>query len=487
MKVNKPVAAYRRLREGPLWRLLAADSGPVVIGLLQNNLMEGEHKVPGSILHERLERDIEELRAQGESMPQTAQGYVADWLAKGWLTRRFPGGAAEEEYELSAPAAEAIQIVKAMIEPRTVVTGSRLSTVIVQLVRLVEETDTDPTSRLESLRAERDRINHAIEDVRQGRFKALPEEQALERTREIIALAGELIGDFRSVRDDFEELNRNLREQIMGDSGSRGNVLEKLFAGIDVISESESGRTFNAFWRLLTDPEQNAALEEALDELFAREFSQQMDAGERRFLLRLIHNLLDQGGVVHEVLQQFSRSLKQFVQSREYLEQRRINRLIKDAQRSALALKDEVKATEKLNFQLQLTTSRIRSLSQYVLFDPSFNTVEKGMPSGDALEISIDSVAALVTQSEIDFRSLIENIHSCLQKRSQVSIGEVLSRFPAAQGLGSVVGYIALGSRRGLPVKDRCETVRWYGEDEQKRSARIPLIYFLKESFHEPA
>lgn len=484
MKVIKANAIFGRLRQEPLWRLLAAKNGPAVIALLQNNLMEGNRKVPASILFERLERDIEELRAQGESLPQTAQGYVADWLADRWLTRRFPTGATEEEYELSASAARAIHIINGLVEPRTVVTGSRLSTVIQQLTRLIEETDTDPESRMASLLAERDRIDRLIDDLRHGKFKTLSEEQALERIREIITLSGELIADFRSVRDNFEQLNRDLRESIMGSGSSRGDVLDKLFAGIDIIAESESGRTFHAFWRLLTDPEQNAALEDALEEAFDREFSKRLESHERRFLMRLIHNLLEQGGMVHEVLQQFARSLKQFVQSREYLEQRRIHRLITQAQQAALALKDEIKATEKMNFHLQLTSSRLRSLSQWVLFDPSVNMIAKGMPFGDAPEIDLNSVSELVMQSEIDFRTLTDNIRHCLEKRSQVSIGEVLCSFPAAQGLGSVVGYVALGSRHGELIHNRSEVVTWRGEDKQQRRARIPLIYFLQEQSH---
>lgn len=483
MKVVKTHATYSRLRQEPLWRLLAAKNGPAVIALLQNNLVEGNRKVPASILFERLERDIEELRAQGESLPQTAQGYVADWLAERWLTRRFPAGAAEEEYELSASASRAIHIIHGLVEPRTVVTGSRLSTVIQQLTRLVEETDTDPESRMASLVAERERIDRLIDDLRQGRFKTLSEEQALERIREIIALSGELIADFRSVRDNFEQLNRDLRESIMG-GGSRGDVLDKLFAGIDIIADSESGRTFHAFWRLLTDPEQNAALEDALEEAFERQFSKRLEPHERRFLMRLIHNLLEQGGMVHEVLQQFARSLKQFVQSREYLEQRRIHRLITQAQQAALALKDEIKATEKMDFHLQLSSSRLRSLSQWVLFDPSLNMIAKGMPAGDAPAMDLNSVSELVMQSEIDFRTLADNIRHCLEKRSQVSIGEVLSSFPAAQGLGSVVGYVALGSRHGECIHNRSEVVTWQGDDEKQRRARIPLIYFLQEQCH---
>ena len=60
MKLKNAVATYRRLRDEPLWRLLAADSAPAVIALLQNDLSEGHRKVSASILYERLARDIEE-------------------------------------------------------------------------------------------------------------------------------------------------------------------------------------------------------------------------------------------------------------------------------------------------------------------------------------------------------------------------------------------------------------------------------------------
>jgi hypothetical protein len=90
MKSDKPIAIYRRLREQPMWRLLAASNGPVILGLLQIHLYEADGGVPASLLHERIERDLEELRSRGDDFPQTAQAYVAAWLAEGWLDRRFP-------------------------------------------------------------------------------------------------------------------------------------------------------------------------------------------------------------------------------------------------------------------------------------------------------------------------------------------------------------------------------------------------------------
>lgn len=468
-----------------MWRLLAADNGPAILALLQAHLLGEVRSLSASVLFERVERDIDTLRIQGNDLPRTAQAYVSDWLASGYLVRRFPAEASEEEYELTAAAAGAIRFVNSLVEHRTTATESRLSTVIQQLVRLVEETETNPETRVAALVAERERIDREIEAIRQGQLRALPDDRALERIRETIGLAGELAGDFRSVRDEFDQLNRDLRERIMDNDGHRGDVLEALFADVDVIADSEAGRTFHAFWRLLTDPEQSATLEEALDQVLARGFAGRLNVQERRFLFRLIQTLLDQGGMVHEVLQYFARSLKQFVQSREYLEQRRMNQLIKEAQRAALALKEEIRTTDSLDYALQLTSSRVRSIDQWVLYDPSLNAIEKGVALGDSALIDLDTLGALVAQSEIDFRSLKGNIRALLEERSSITIGQVMARFPAIQGLGSVVGYLALGSRHGMPATDHSETVTWQGEDDCWRSARIPTVYFLRENAHE--
>jgi len=75
-------------------------------------------------------------------------------------------------------------------------------------------------------------------------------------------------------------------------------------------------------------------------------------------------------------------------------------------------------------------------------------------------------------------------VSSVLDVRSQASIGEVLREFPASQGLGSVLGLLALGARHGI-VAETGENVAWIGGDGISRQARIPLIYFLKEKLSD--
>ncbi|MHB1567390.1 MAG: DUF3375 domain-containing protein [Acidiferrobacter sp.] len=484
MTVDKTLATYRRLRTAPLWRLLAADHGPAMLALLQTHLYDGDRRLPASILHERVGCELEALRARGEDFPQTAQAYVAAWLAEGYLERRFPIGATEEEYELSAAAIDAIRFVAGLAAPHAAATESRLALVMQALEQLAEDTDSDSQRRTQRLLAERARIDSEMAAIGRGELRILADDAARERLREVMALAADLIADFRRVRTEFERLNRELRERLMDHDGARGAVLAAVFAGIDVIAESEAGRTFAAFWRLLTDPEQAATLEQALDEVLSRPLVARLDSHDRRFLLRLTHNLLEQGGQVHDVLQTFARSLKHFVQSREYLEQRRINQLLRDAQRMALGLKDAVRATESLPTPLTLTSSRVRSLAQWVLYDPALQSTSGTMRAGDPPTVDLAAIGTLVAQSEIDFGMLKAQVRAVLTEHAQASIAEILAHFPARQGLGSVVGLIALGSRHGVPSAQH-DTIAWVGGDHTHRQARIPRIFFVREHLDE--
>lgn len=486
MKPPRGVAVLRALRAQPTWRLIAAHNAPIIISTLQELFADDDKTIAASILFERLSILFDALRISGEDLPQGAQAYVADWLSEGWLVRRLPPGASEEQYELSNDAIQAIRFTSSMQQRRPVATESRLSSVMLQLTKLAEETDPNPETRVAALVAERARITEEIGKVRTRGVEPLSDERALERAREIIVLADELAADFRRVRSDFDQLNRGLRQNLLEYDGSRGDVLEALFQGVDVIGESEAGKTFSAFWRMLTDPEQAEALREALDAVGRRRFIQKLGARERKFLLGLTILLLDEGGNVHDVLQSFARSLKSFVQSREFVEQRRLHALLREAKHAALGARMAVRSTHRLDYELTLTSGHIRSVSQGSPYDPADRMRPVTMRIGEASEVDLSLVAELVRQSEIDFRQLRKNVRFLLNQRPRVSIADVLESFPAEQGFGSIVGYVALGAKHGK-IAAESELVGWEGRDSVRRRAKIPLIYFAREHQHELA
>lgn len=345
-------ATLRNQRELPTWKLLMADRAPLIAALLNNLLLGADKALTASVMEERLTRDLQVLRAAGNDLPYEATGYLNEWLNSGWLSRRLPTGASEEEYTLTSDAASAVRFLMSSSQPRRSATESHLAIVISQLRSLADETDGDRQSRLASLLEQRARLDEEIARVNSGDVQVLPEDRALERAREILHLAEELVSDFRVVREEFYDLNRGLREQLMDFEGSRGALLEKVFAGVDLIGDSEAGKTFNAFWRLLNDPEQSAVLHEAIDAVSSRAFSRSLNTTERRQLRNLTSSLLDEGSEVHETQQTFARSLKSFVKSREFRENRRLHGLIRNGMKGALESKEKLRANAGIGYML---------------------------------------------------------------------------------------------------------------------------------------
>jgi len=482
MKAPRGFAAFRALRQQPLWRLLAADKSPLTLALLVSLFPENERALPSSVLVDRLAGELEGLRALGEDLPQAARAYVDDWRNQGWLSRSLPAGASEEQYELTADAAGAIRYITGLLVPRPRATESRLATIIDRVLRLADETDPDAASRLRALAAERERIDRECAALVAGNVKTLPEARALERAQEIVQLAEELTADFRRVRAEFGEINAQLRMRLLDQEQHRGDVLAQLFADVDVIADSDAGRSFEAFWTLLTDPERSGELEEALTTTLSRPFSKSLPRSDRMFLLHLTRSLLGEGDAVHDVMRNLARNLKSFVHSREYLENRRMQQLILEAQRAALSIKDRIRPIDKIGYDLTLSSSPIDSISRWELYDPSLRAIATGMADGIPDAFDLENFAAQVEASEINFRDLRLQIALLLDEREQVGIADLIDEFGTPQGLGTVVGYLALATTMGEISADRRQLVAWTGMDGKARQAWIPATFFLKGS-----
>lgn len=485
MKTQVYASTYDRLRGEPTWRLLSANTATDVLALLRQLLFDNDRVLPGAVLVERLTTELAIQRANGRDLGGTAAYYLRDWVASGWLERRYLAGADDEEYELTVPALQALRFVESLQTQRTVATESRLALVMDQLAQLSRQTDADPITRLEQLYEERRRLDAEIDRVASGDVPVLSPERAAERLKEVIALARELSEDFRQVRDEFDSLSRGFRQRVVEEEASRGQVLADLFAGVDLIADSPAGRTFTAFWSLLIDPEQSAQLEASIDAVASREFAQTVTRDERMFLSTLTRTLLERAGSVNDTQTGFARSLRSFVQQREFSEQRRLTKLLQLAKADALQLREQMRPEQQTGLQLRLSSGTYRSVSQWKLHEPVEPIVAGELVVAPKAEITAAEVRGMVERSEVNFRALRANVREALKDHSQISIGKLLQRYPADQGLGTVVGYISLGSKHGVQTEGLTERVTWTTGAGKPRAAHIPMIHFLAERLEE--
>jgi hypothetical protein len=469
----------KRLREGAAWKLLGADTAPLVcvcLGALFTG--SGSRQINAAALHAKLDSLLESLRAAGVEPSQPAQGYAADWVASGWLRRDFPQGAQEEHYSLTVAAGSALRIIDGWRPTALDTTGgvrleSRLASVRSLMRELDQLTDDNPQARLSTLYAEKAMIEHRITETEAGRMLSIDEDRAAERAREIIAQAEQLLGDFDRVRDQFEVIHLDLRKRLLQHEGTRRELVERLLDGIDILRETDAGRAFQAFWSLLMDPSEVSLFEETAHVLANRPFAARLSFDERLSLEMLKARLLAQASDVHEVRGRFVSGLHAYVRSREYAQQRRIMQLVSQAHRAATALIGTVRPNEEIGLNFDRTSAGVRSLSQWSLHDPAASASARRIEDHVPELASPEELRHMVLRAEVDMRTIKANVREYLGAVGQASTSALLQTYPAPQGLGTVLGYLQLALKHGKDDQAP-ELLEWVGMDGVPRAAWAP-------------
>jgi len=117
----------------PAWRLLRADSAPLVASFLHRVFITPNvREIAQADLQEALEDELFALRERlgEESYPRSAADYLNDWAdnAQGWLRKFYPQNSDEPHYDLTPATEKGIRWLAGLTERSFIGTESRLLT-----------------------------------------------------------------------------------------------------------------------------------------------------------------------------------------------------------------------------------------------------------------------------------------------------------------------------------------------------------------------
>ena len=474
------ILTFERLRdESPTVALLRSPHWPLLVGTVAELFVEGVRRVPSAEFYESLGDVLGRVRDAGLDVPLTAQGYAGNWVDAGWLVRRPGTAATGETLEPAQPTLAALEFIEGVRSPRRGLTASRVETLAGQLESLARETDPSLEGRLESLQAEKARIEAEIEKVEAGEVTVATPSQAHERVEEILHGAADIPADFARVRAEFDALNQDLRRRLLDQEGSRGEVLESVFGGVDLIGDSDAGRSFASFYGVLLDPERSAHVDSWIEAILDRSQLDGLPPDARRELRRVFSDMESAGADVSDVLTSLSRSLRHFVTSDAYVEHRRMLALVRSAKSAAMDAMEQhaVKLTSHLETLLRRVGTSVRSVGALRLRNPGDERVTTEVVHNDTGEADLTALTALVRASEIDEEELRSNVAEVVARLGPATIGTVLREHPATQGVASLVGLINLAVSQGAQSGEP-EVVGWHAEGGLRREARIPALEF---------
>src|SRR5215813_9880888 len=471
-----------RLRQShPAWRLLRADHAPLIASFLHRTYVKPNvRSLAESELALRLEDYLFNLRRDlGEdSFPRAAGAYLEDWASDrhGWLRKYYAEDSDEPVFDITPATEQALDWLAGLTHRSFIGTQSRLLTLFELLRQLAGGTDANPATRIAELVRRRAEIDAEIERIRGGALALLDGTEVRERFLQITDAARALLSDFRAVDQNFRDLDRAARERIATWNGGKGALLDEIFGDRDAIADSDQGKSFRAFWDFLMSPQRQEELSELLARVFALEPVQSL-APNRRFL-RLHHDWLAAGEVTQRMVARLSAELRRYLDDKAWLENRRIMEILRDIEARALEVRD--RPPEGAVMELDEMAPDIRLIMDRPLFTPPIK------PEIDAtIELSrADDIPAddLFDRVFVDKELLGSQIRRLLQRRAQVSLGEVAAAHPLQHGLAELVAYLSLASDDPAAIIDDAEreAIVWTDRKGQRRQATIPLVIFAR-------
>lgn len=468
MKLEKHYRELHRLQEDSIvLRALRSHSLALTGAFLLAYFSGDARRVPVDEMHEMIRADREALSfSESDRINQTPPVITQQWVDRGLVARRQDYQTRAEYFELTKDGANLVEFLQHLDRPTSKATQSRLSSLTQMLVRLEMETNPDRTKRVEALERQRAEIDRQIERIQSGNVDIAPQWQVMETLRSVVHLAREVPLDFLRVRDEFEQINRTLRRDLLESTQPQEQTLTEVFLGIDHVQSSEPGKSFDAFYGMLLDEERRLAFDSAVEALAERGYLDCLPPDDV-FLMAEYSYVLQRGAMpVRDVMTTLSRNLRQFVQSRQFQHYRAMMERLNDIQRLGLQASQWLRPTSIIPGELELSTARLESVARLTLRYPDDERTDEAIAVANTEVLDIEALRDRIRESEIDFDELEDNVNCALRDSGQaVDLARVCELFPPTQGVASIIGLLSLGMRYGHPQADPVE-IRWKGQSD---------------------
>ncbi|ALG85269.1 DUF3375 domain-containing protein [Gordonia phthalatica] len=466
------------------WRLLRADNAPLLLSFLGRVFVDDNvREISESALVNLLDDELYSLnkRLGPGTYPRTPKAYLDEWAAAdtGWLRKYYVIESDEPHYDATPAVERAVAWVRSLRERGFVGTESRLNTVIELLRQIVYGGSTDAEIRLAELHRRRAELDVEIEAAERGDFHVMDATSRRDRYQQFADIARALLSDFREVESNFRSLDREMRERIATWRGTKGELLDEVVGSRNVISDSDQGRSFQAFYDLLLSADR---LDE-LDDLVRQTQSLDGLPDDDVRLTNIHHDWLDAGTRAQGTVRRLSEQLRRFLDDQAWLENRRVMDLLRNIESSAYTLRDH--RIDDFAHEIDSPTPQVHLPLERPLYrrastvEVASDGIEEGHADGDS--------TALFEQIHIDPAPLIEHVRSMLRRRDQVTLADVIAETPMEQGLAELITYLSLTDEGFTKVFDESatETVSWTDDVGAHRSAHVPRVIYLRPS-HDP-
>lgn len=434
-------------------------------------------RVPAERLRLRLEQHVETYEPEHQEAPRLR---AQEWLRR-WTSDETPLVAHRQDeqgqgyFELTTHS-ETLFRWLAALETRTFVgTESRFRSLFAGLRELLEKSHNDPQQRIRELEGRQRELAAEIQQIRMtNQVTPLSDTQIRERYQELSQMAEFLLGDFKTVRQNFREMSFRLMQQQAA-TRHRGQLLSGALQEREQLEQSDQGQSFRAFWQFLHEDaardEWSTLVQETHEIMLRREIGV-----PHPLLAQLKEHLHAEADVVISAKQVLAEKLHRALAQETQADRRLTAMLLREIQSlGRQAVPDPPGRRDFLDLESDEAAIHL-PLSRPPQFEPPV-VVACALPEPAAEATASDLLAVLGAElAPVDVRRLEQQLDFLLLAQPAVALATVVAQFGLPQGLLELVAYLAGDTGHGVHFPDDDQTDVLPLPDA--RRVRVPKVYF---------
>jgi hypothetical protein len=468
-------------------KLLRAKNAPLILSFLHREFKASNRLVIAN--YELVNKLADYLEALNyleaddlyENVLQRAKQYIDDWCnEENRYLRKYPDETGESVHELTSDTEKAFQWIDALNKRDFIGTESRFRDIFAKLRELIEQSSADPEKRIGVLEKKKKEIEDQIREIKSsGKVDSYSNTQIKERFFEINKLGRTLISDFKEVEENFKEITRNIYEKQARQDMNKGAILGYTLDATDELRESDQGKSFQAFWLFLMADNKQDELNGLIDNV-CKILEERRIAMPDPFLRRIKIYLHAAGQKVvtsnHRLTEKLSRILAEKYQQ----ERKKTLELIGDIRRLALQ-RIENPPQEEPFIEIEGAPAIKMVMDRPLGERPQLASFAEQPHEMGAQKLSSADLEKLFNQFAIDRETLLQNIESLLSHHSQVTLDEIIRRYPLTKGLAELITYVAIASSSPHHVinDNTHQQIEWV-ENEVRKVIRLPQVIYGK-------
>jgi len=408
--------------------------------------------------------------------PKSAKDYLEDFSNENYgYLRKYYDSDDETLYELTPHTQKVLEFIESLEHREFVGSRSKFNIIFELLEELEFETGLDDAQRIERLEEQKRDIDRQIESIHSKSDMRFDNSRIKEHYMQIDEIVRKLKYDFTQIEYNFRDLNRAAMESIVRQDNSKGEVLCSIFDVDDTIRQSDQGKSFFAFWQILTESKQSDRLSELLENLYKIDTINEFDRDKK--LGNLKYTLLQSAQKISKVSSKLIEQLRRFLDDRVWAENRRILELSKDIQKRAIDIKHNM-PPDRAKIEIEGDRVKIEGLFEKHLYKIKKPTEFVHEIEQSDIEIDMDT---FYKQFYVDEEILNRNISQILLLQPRCSMEDIASRYQITKGVSELVGYISIAQNsEGAVVSEDKIVLNIYDEDGNQKSVTMPNIIFVR-------